>query len=40
VAKTREIHYLFVESLSKPETDPIIVIFNGGPGGAAVGMAF
>ena len=31
---------MFVESLSKPETDPIIIIFNGGPGVASTGLNF
>ena len=29
---TRILHYNFVESLDKPESDPIIVHFFGGPG--------
>ena len=33
-------HYIFVESLNKPETDPIIIIFNGGPGAPSTGLTF
>ena len=29
---TRKLHYVFVESQSKPKTDPLLVWFNGGPG--------
>lgn len=25
-------HYIFIDSLNKPETDPNIIVFNGGPG--------
>lgn len=32
-------HYLFVESLHKPETDPVLVFFNGGPGAASIMVA-
>ena len=40
MTKYKNLHYLLVESLSKPETDPIIIVFNGGPGGASLGMNF
>ncbi len=33
-------HYLFLESLDKPETDPVLIFFNGGPGVATIQMAF
>ena len=29
---TKQLHYVFVESLDQPATDPVIVWFNGGPG--------
>ena len=29
---TKQIHYLMAESQSNPDTDPLIVWFNGGPG--------
>jgi cathepsin A (carboxypeptidase C) len=31
---------MYVESLDKPETDPIIIYFNGGPGGASTFLNF
>ena len=31
-APHKSIHYLLVESKSNPETDPLIIWFNGGPG--------
>ena len=40
VTRTKHIHYLFIESLNEPEKDPIIVFFNGGPGGASIHLAF
>jgi carboxypeptidase C (cathepsin A) len=40
VSKYKHLHYLFVESLSKPESDPVIVFYNGGPGGASIFLAF
>ena len=30
--ETKKLHYAFVESESAPETDPVIIWFNGGPG--------
>ena len=40
VSKTRHLHYMFVESLDKPETDPVLVYFNGGPGAASIHLNF
>ena len=40
VTKYKKLHYIFIESLNKPETDPIIIIFNGGPGSASTFLAF
>ena len=32
ISKEKSIHYVFVESESDPEKDPVMVWFNGGPG--------
>jgi len=40
VSRGRHLHYLYTESLDKPETDPVIVFFNGGPGGASIFITF
>jgi cathepsin A (carboxypeptidase C) len=32
VTATKELHYVFIESLDKPATDPVLIWFNGGPG--------
>ncbi len=38
--KNKHLHYVYFESDSKPDTDPIIVWFNGGPGAASFHLAF
>jgi carboxypeptidase C (cathepsin A) len=40
VSKTRDLHYLFIESHYHPEKDPVIVFMNGGPGLASIHLAF
>ena len=40
VSKNKQLHYIFIDSLNKPLSDPVIVIFNGGPGGASTFLAF
>lgn len=32
VSDAKALHYLFFESQSAPETDPLVIWFNGGPG--------
>jgi carboxypeptidase C (cathepsin A) len=32
VSETKSLHYVFVESLDKPATDPLLVWLQGGPG--------
>ena len=31
-SKTKHLHYVFAESMDSPETDPVVIWFNGGPG--------
>jgi cathepsin A (carboxypeptidase C) len=40
VGKSRLLHYIFIESQNKPQDDPIMVYFNGGPGGASTFNVF
>ena len=32
VTETKQLHYVFTESLDAPSTDPVVIWFNGGPG--------
>jgi carboxypeptidase C (cathepsin A) len=32
VSASKELHYVYVESLDNPEFDPVVLWFNGGPG--------
>ena len=40
VSRYKSIHYFFIESLNRPETDPIVILFNGGPGASTTQFAF
>ncbi len=40
MSRFKKMHYIFIDSLNKPETDPIIICFNGGPGGSSTLIAF
>ena len=35
---SKQFHYIFIESTQKPNEDPIIIFFDGGPGIAMVGI--
>jgi hypothetical protein len=39
VSRTREMHFLLIDSLYKKESDPVIFYLNDGPGYAAVSSA-
>lgn len=32
VSDTKQLHYVYAESLNAPTTDPVVIWFNGGPG--------
>ena len=32
VSDTKQLHYVFTESLDSPQNDPLVIWFNGGPG--------
>ena len=32
VSDSKQLHYVFAESYDSPETDPVVIWFNGGPG--------
>ena len=40
VTRYKKLHYIFIDSLNEPDTDPIIIVFNGGPGGPSTFLAF
>lgn len=40
ISKNKHLHYLYMESESQPDNDPIIVWFNGGPGGTSINCFF
>lgn len=40
VSNTRNLHYLFIKSLDKPETDPVVLFMMGGPGSSSILYAF
>ena len=40
ITKYKQLHYIFVESLGNPKSDPIIVLFNGGPGAPSSAFTF
>ena len=40
VTQNKHLHYLFVRSLHKPETDPVILYLSGGPGFFTIPLSF
>ncbi len=40
ISKGRELHYLLQESTGNKDKDPLIVAFNGGPGGPSTFLGF
>ena len=35
--ETKKLHYVFAESESDPQNDPVVIWFNGGPGCSSMG---
>lgn len=34
--RSRQLHYMFIESMHDPKKDPVIIWFAGGPGGSCM----